>query len=181
MPRRFVPLTTLFGAVILGLGCGSGDAPRSSALSQKTGTPAAKSGPQVDVCSLLSANEIEAATGAKVMNTKAEAHGAVGTCNYEAANELLPVVSLVLAPGMPEVSSSTEMAAWRSKQGTSFGDIKVTIAPIEGLGVPAIRNEVEGVGLVTIEAAAKGMLLDVTTSSLERSRALAPKAIGRLR
>ena len=81
---------------------------------------------------------------------------------------------------MPKVSSSAEMAAWRSKQGTSFGDIKVTITAVEGLGVPAIRNEVEGVGLVTIEAAAKGMLLDVTTSSLERSKALAPKAIERL-
>ena len=72
------------------------------------------------------------------------------------------------------------MAEWRNKQGTSFGDIKVVIAPIEGLGVPAIRNEVEGVGLVTVEAAAKGMLLDVTTSSLERSKALALKAIARL-
>ena len=181
MPPRIVPLTALFGAVLLGVGCGSGDAPKSSAVSQAARTPAAKSGPQVDVCSLLSATEIEAATGAKVVNTKAEAHGAVGTCNYEAANELLPVVSLVLAPGMPEVSSSTEMAAWRSKQGTSFGDIKVTITPVGGLGVPAIRNEVEGMGLVTVEAAAKGMLLDVTTSSLERSKALAPKAIERLR
>jgi hypothetical protein len=72
------------------------------------------------------------------------------------------------------------MAEWRSKQGTSFGDIKITIEPIEGLGVPAIRNEVEGAGLVTVEAAAKGKLLDVTTASLEMSKALAPKAIARL-
>jgi len=81
---------------------------------------------------------------------------------------------------MPEVKSSAEMAQWRSKQGASFGDIKITIEPIEGLGVPAIRNEVEGAGLVTVEAAAKGKLLDVTTASLEMSKALAPKAIARL-
>lgn len=180
MPRRFVRLTALFSAAILGGGCGSGEAPKSTALSQSAHTTTARPEPEVDVCSLLTADEIEAVTGAKVVDPKAETHGAVGTCNYEAANQLLPVVSLVLAPGMPKVSSSAEMAAWRSKQGTSFGDIKVTITAVEGLGVPAIRNEVEGVGLVTIEAAAKGMLLDVTTSSLERSKALAPKAIERL-
>ena len=88
---------------------------------------------------------------------------------------------MVLAPNMPDVATSAEMASWRSKQaGTSFGDIKIIIAPIEGLGVPAIRNEVEGTGLVTVEAAAKGMLLDVTTSSLEMSKALMPKALARL-
>ena len=62
-------------------------------------------------------------------------------------------MSLVLAPNMPKVSSSAEMAAWRSKQGTSFGDMKITITPIEGLSVPAIQNEVEGMGLVTVEEA----------------------------
>ena len=46
--------------------------------------------------------------------------------------------------------------------------------------MPAIRNEVEGAGLVTVEAAAKGMLLDVSTSSLEHSKALAVKAIARI-
>jgi len=136
--------------------------------------------PSVEVCSLLTNEEIAAATGAKVAEVKPDSHGSVGTCNYQVPSEPLPVVSLVLAPNMPPVATSTEMAEWRNKQGTSFGDIKVLIAPIEGLGVPAIRNEVEGVGLVTVEAAAKGMLLDVTTSSLERSKALAVKAIARL-
>jgi hypothetical protein len=135
---------------------------------------------QVDVCSLLTAEEIAAVAGAKVSEIKPDKHGTVGTCNYQAGDQVFPIVSLVLAPSMPKVSSSAEMAAWRSKQGTSFGDVKVTITPIEGLGVPAIRNEVEGMGLVTVEAAAKGMLLDVTTSSLEKSKALAVKAIARI-
>lgn len=136
---------------------------------------------QADVCSLLTPAEIASVTGAKVSDIRPDAHGAVGTCNYQAGEALFPVVSLVLAPNMPKVSSSAEMAAWRSKQGTSFGDMKITITPIEGLGVPAIRNEVEGMGLVTVEAAAKGMLLDVTTASLEQSKALAVKAIARIR
>ena len=135
---------------------------------------------QVDVCALLTAAEIAAVTGAKVSEIKPDAKGAVGTCNYQVGEQLFPLVTLVLAPNMPKVSSSAEMAAWRSKQGTSFGDVKIIIAPVEGLGVPAIRNEVEGTGLVTVEAAAKGMLLDVTTASLEKSKALAVKAIARI-
>jgi hypothetical protein len=58
----------------------------------------------------------------------------------------------MLAPNVPPVASSTEMAQWRSKQWTSFGDIKVAITPIEGVAVPAMRNEVKGGGLVTVEA-----------------------------
>jgi hypothetical protein len=157
-------------------------------MSVRRGRPSALAGAifflgspaQVDVCSLLTAAEVAAVTGAKVSDIKPDAHGAVGTCNYQAGEALFPVVSLVLAPNMPKVSSSADMAAWRSKQGTSFGDMKITITPIEGLGVPAIRNEVEGTGLITVEAAAKGMLLDVTTSSLEQSKTLAVKAIARI-
>jgi hypothetical protein len=81
---------------------------------------------------------------------------------------------------MFKMTSSAEMAAWRSKQGTSFGDVRVIIEPVEGLGAPAIRNEVEGTGLVTVEVAVRGVLLDVTTSSLERSKNLAVKAMARV-
>ncbi len=178
MSPKFVPLTAIVFAAILG--CGGDDAPRTAARSASPKAAAAKPASDTDVCALLTAAEIEAATGAKVMESKAEGHGAVGTCSYQAANELIPVVSLVLAPGMPEVATSAEMAAWRSKQGTSFGDLKVIIMPVEGLGVPAISNEVEGMGLITVEVAAKGLLLDVTTSKLESSKALVPKALARL-
>jgi hypothetical protein len=174
-------MTTLFAFGLAAGMCGRDDA-RSARAKPSTAPAAAEAQQQsVDVCSLLTNEEITAVTGAKVAEIKAESHGAVGTCNYQAPNELLPVVSLVLAPNMPRVSSSKQMAEWRSKQGGSFGDIKLIIEPIEGLGVPAIRNQVEGVDLVTVEAAAKGKLLDVTTSSLERSKALATKALVRLR
>ena len=163
---------------LLVAGCGGGaaqDAPRAAAASGKPAQSA------IGVCTLLTAEEIASVTGARVADIKPDTFGTVGTCNYGVPNEPLPVVSVVLAPNMPDVANSAEMASWRSRQaGTSYGDLKIIITPIEGLGVPAIRNEVEGVGLVTVEAAAKGMLVDVTTSSLEMSKALMPKALARL-
>ena len=179
MSPKFTPLAALLSLSLLGAKCGDKGASKvGSSSSDPAASPASQT--QVDACSLLTPAEVEAVTGAKVTATKPKTYGANTTCNFEAANQLLPVVSLVLAGGMPEVKNSAEMAQWRSKQGASFGDIKITIEPIEGLGVPAIRNEVEGAGLVTVEAAAKGKLLDVTTASLEMSKALAPKAIARL-
>ncbi len=181
MPMR--PIAGLVTLLMLSAaGCGGGDTSREAAAGAATAkVDAGRPSATVDACSLLTMEEIAAVTGAKVADIKPDTHGTVGTCNYEVPTGLIPVVSVVLAPNMPDVGTSAEMASWRSKQaGTSFGDIKITITPIEGLGVPAIRNEVEGTGLVTVEAAAKGMLLSVTTSSLEMSKALMPKALARL-
>jgi hypothetical protein len=181
MSSRAISLVPLAALFLLGWKCG-GDSGSSSKSVSAAGAPAeAKGAPPVDPCTVLTPAEIEAVTGAKSVAPKKEAHGSVGTCNFHAGEEIMPVVSIVLAPGMPDVSSSAEMAAWRSKQGTSFGDVKIIIEPVEGLGVPAIRNEVEGAGLVTVEASVGGRLLDVTTSSFERSKALATKAIARLK
>jgi hypothetical protein len=152
-----------------------------AALALTTTSLASPQGQSGQACGLLTPDEIHAVTGATVSETKPEMHGTTATCNYHAAGELMPAVSLVLAQGMPKVSSSQEMAAWRSKQGTTFGDIKIIIEPVEGLGFPAIRNEVEGVGLVTVEMAVKGKLLDVTTAKLEHSKALVTKASTRVR
>jgi hypothetical protein len=176
-------LTSITALFTLGLAvgaCGRDDVSRAQAKPSDPPAATKAQQPAVDVCSLLTKEEIATVTGAKAADIKPDSHGAVGTCNYQAPNELLPVVSLVLAPNMPQVASSKEMAEWRGKQGGSFGDIKLVIAPLEGLGVPAIRNQIEGVEMVTVELAAKGKLLDVTTSSLEKSTALAVKALGRL-
>ena len=180
MSSRYLSFGTFLTALLLGAKCGGDESSKRSNVSSGDPAAEAKPGPKVDACALLTNAEIEAVTGAKSVEPKAEAHGSVVSCNYEAANEILPVVSILLAPGMPKVASSAEMAAWRSKQGKSWGDIKIIIEPIEGLGVPAIRNEVEGAGMVTVEAGVHGMLLDVTTSSLERSKALVANAIARL-
>lgn len=178
MSKRFAPTTVVVGIALAVVGCGGGEASKAGAVAAASTTK--QDAKIVDVCSLLTPAEIAAVTGAKVGEIKPDTQGTVGTCNYQAGTQLMPVVTLVLAPSMPKVSSSAEMAAWRSKQGTSFGDLKIIITPIEGLGVPAIRNEVEGMGLVTVEAAAKGMMLGVATSTLERSKALAIKALARL-
>ena len=180
MSWRYLSFGTFITALLLGAKCGGDEGSKRAAVSSGDLAAEAKPETMVDACSLLTIAEIEAVTGAKTVKPKAEAHGSIASCNYEAANELFPVVSILLAPGMPKVASSAEMAAWRSKQGKSWGDIKITIGPVEGLSVPAIRNEVEGTGLVTVEVGVHGMLLDVTTSSLERSKALAAKAIARL-
>jgi hypothetical protein len=173
----FAPLAVLF---LFDAGCGGDVRMTDKEASSASATAEAKPGKQVDACSVLTPAEIETVTGAKAVAPKAEAHGTVGTCNYHEGEQLMPVVSVVIAPGMPKMTSSAEMAAWRSKQGTSFGDVKIVIEPVEGLGVPAIRNEVQGTGLVTVEAGVRGTLLDVTTSSLERSKALVTKALARL-
>lgn len=180
MSSRLMSLLPLSAALLLGSKCGGDAVPKRQEVAAAEKATRSKPGHEVDACSVLTGEEIQAVTGADSVETRRDAHGSVGTCNYHAAGQLFPVVSIVLAPGMPKVGSSAEMAAWRSKQGTSWGDVKIIIEPIEGMGVPAIRNEVEGMGMVTVEAGVRGMLLDVTTSSLERSRALAAKAMARL-
>jgi hypothetical protein len=47
---------------------------------------------------------------------------------------------------MPKVATSAETAEWRKQQTGGYGNVKFVIEPVEGLGVPAIRNEVEGAG-----------------------------------
>ena len=158
--------------------CGARDqAPKESA--QAAGEPA-RNAPALDACSLLTGEEIEAAVGWKPAKAEPSTYGATATCNFYGPQGFTQTVSLVVAPGMPQVSSSTDMAAWRTEQTKGYADVKFIIEPVEGLGVPAIRNEIEGTGMATIEAAAKGMLLDVTSKTLEASKALVAKALPRL-
>ncbi|MGH8587734.1 MAG: hypothetical protein ACREWE_16635 [Gammaproteobacteria bacterium] len=164
----------------LAVACGGGEAPRTSAAAPASQASAAQETPKIEACALLTSDEIEAATGWKVAKAEPSSHGATAVCNFSGPSEFSQTVSVVVAPGMPKVASSAEMADWRKKQTEGYGDVKFVITPIEGLGVPAIRNEIEGSQSATIEAAAKGVLLDVVSSSLEVSKALVAKAIGRL-
>ena len=65
---------------------------------------------------LLTPEEIGAVTGEKSVEPTREAHGSVGTCNFNSPTQLIPVVSIILAPGMSKMTSSAEMAAWRSSR-----------------------------------------------------------------
>jgi len=167
----------IWGTIALAA-CGGGkDQPAPGAVGEQSSTDRSS----VEACSLLTAEDIATVTGVQAQQVVPDTFGTVGTCNYNVTGQPLPVVSVILAPSMPDVSSSAEMVTWRKSQvGSSYGDIKFIFEPVEGLGVPAIRNEVEGMGLVTVEAAVKGMLLDVTTASLEMSKALIPMAMARL-
>jgi hypothetical protein len=160
--------------------CGGSEAPKAAAMSAASHAETPKNTPGIDPCSLLTAEEIQAAVGWKPVKAEPSSYGGVAVCNYYGPKGMSQNVSLLVAPGMPKVANSAEMAEWRKKQTGGYGDVKFVIEPVEGLGVPAIRNEVEGAGLATIEAAAKGVLLDVSTPNLEQSKALVAKALPRL-
>jgi len=172
MSSRFVQLSAVL-SLGLAAACGGGtEAPKAAAAS---------AAPKIDACSLLTAEEIEAAVGWKSVKAEPSSYGGTAVCNFYGPKGMSQSVSLLVAPGMPTVASSAEMAQWRKKQTEGYGDIKFIIEPVEGLGVPAIRNEVGQVpGLAAIEVAVKGVLLDVTSSTLEEAKALATKAIARL-
>jgi len=72
------------------------------------------------------------------------------------------------------------MSDWRAKQ---YADSKVAdaiVEPVEGLGVPAIRNEF---GIVAIEMAIKDQLVSVSSISanLEQTRQLAGFVVARMK
>jgi hypothetical protein len=181
MPWRFAQLGAIL-CVGLVSACGSGGEPAKS-IAASAGSPpeTAKTAPKIDACSRLAAAESEGAVGGKSGRAVPSSYGGTAVCNFSGPKGLSQSVSLLVAPGMPNVASSTEMARWRKQQTKGYGDIKFIIEPVEGLGVPAIRNEIgEVAGLATIEAAANGVLLDVTSSTLEQAKTLAAKAIKRL-
>jgi hypothetical protein len=160
--------------------CTGGEVPKGAATAQLANLPQAQAS-QVDPCSLLTVAEVQEVVGSSIERSELSQYGGTRVCNYYGPT-IMPLATLALAGGMPALSSSSEMAAWRSKQAgsSSFADIKVIIEPVVGLGAPAIRNEAEGSGLVAIEVAVKGRLLVVTTTNLEHSKALAAKAIARM-
>jgi len=175
--------TVFIAALLLGSACETGSASETGSTSSPERTARSAAKPTVDVCSLLTREEIAAVTGAKIAATAPAVYGPSQVCNYSVQGQSMPVVTLLLTPNVQKFASSTEMAEWqrrKAKTGMSMGNLKFTIEPVEGLGVPAIRNEIGGAGMVTVVAAAKGKLLEVMTSSLERSKALVTKAMVRL-
>jgi len=179
MSSRFAQLSAVLSLGLAAACGGGGEAPKAAASAASQPEPG-KAAPKIDACSLLTPEEIEAAVGWKSVKAEPSTYGGTAVCNFYGPNGMSQSVSLVVAPGMPTVASSTEMAQWRKKQTEGYGDIKFIIEPVEGLGVPAIRNEIGQVpGMAAIEAAVKGVLLDVTSSTLEEAKALAANAFSR--
>lgn len=169
------------GSLLVGIliaGCG-GESPESRAESE-TSPAKQKNAREIEACALLTSEEIQAATGWRPDSAEAETYGTTRTCVYRGPQPLTQSVVLVIATPAPELSSSAGLAEWRNRQVQRQPDLKMVITPVEGLGVPAVRSELEGSGSPTLEAAAGGLLLGVTTSDFEAAKALAPKAIARL-
>jgi hypothetical protein len=134
----------------------------------------------IDACTLLTAEEIQAAAGWAPDTSASKAYGTTRTCAYHGKDVMKQSVVLVVATPAPEVSTSAELAARRNEEAQRQPDIKMVITPIEGLGVPAVRSELEGSSQPTIEAVVGRRLLGVTASDFETAKALVPKAAARL-
>lgn len=152
--RTALSLTILLPLVACG---GEPDAKQADSMA-----PAATAETSFDPCALLTSDEIMNAVGWSPDSSQKKSYGTTGNCTYFGPNAMLQQVSLLVGQGMPDMSDSRKMADWRSKQ---YVDYKVTdaiVEPVEGLGVPAIRNEY---GIVAIEMAVGTQLVTVSSIS----------------
>jgi hypothetical protein len=131
-------------------------------------------------CNLLTAAEIEKATGWKPGASESKTHGTTGTCTFTGDALKHQVVVLTLAKPAPKVASSAAFADRRIADGKRTPELATRAAPIEGLGAPAIRSD-DGSGPATIEVVTAGRLVSVSAPTIEAATALAKKAIPRVR
>lgn len=80
----------------------------------------------------------------------------------------------------PYMSDSRKMADWRANQHKEYKVADAIVEPLEGLGVPAIRNEF---GVVAIEMAVGTQLVTVSSISanFEQVRKLAGFVLARMK
>jgi hypothetical protein len=131
-----------------------------------------------DPCALLTFVEISATVGWKPDSSVKKTYGTTGNCTYHGPNAYTQVVSVLVGQGMPDMSDSRKMADWRSAQYKESNVSDFIVEPVEGLGVPAIRNEF---GVVAIEMAVRDQLVSVTslTASFDQVRKLAGFVVAR--
>lgn len=138
-----------------------------------------------DPCALLTSEEIEAALGWKVATAVAQSYGATGTCTYASATPYsaqgMQQLAVVIGFGAPVLSSAKDMAEWRLEQysGDAYKDMGPLVLPVEGLGVPAIQNGMEGMFGIELLVGDKLLTLSLF-ETLEPARALAAKALARM-
>jgi hypothetical protein len=158
--------------------CGGGSA---DSRSDAGGGGSVGKGDDLEPCALLTSEEIQEVAGWAPDTSDADTYGTTKTCAYHGPDALKQSVVLVVARPAPKVSTSAELAKRRNQQAQRDPSIKMVITPVEGLGVPAVRSEVEGSTTPTIEAVVGNRLLGVTASNFETAKALAAKAAPRLR
>lgn len=177
--RIRIPSAQLLLSLLLIAACSEGENANTAATAAPTAQKAAAP-VNIDACTLLTSEEVQAAVGWKVAKTIPMTN--TTGCNYMHENEL-ENVAVIVSAGMQTMASSEQMAEWRIAQtkGKSYSDIKFVINPITDLGVPAIENRIEGMtGLVGVESYVRGRLLTLTATSLEASKTLSRAAISRL-
>ncbi len=155
------------------VGCGS--APEEAA---QPAVPA-EAPSDFDACALLTTEEIQASLAWVPDSTQKKSFGTTGNCTWFGPGGAMEQVSLLVGQGVPEMSSSTTMAQWRTRQYTNYGVTDAIVEPLDGLGVAAIRNEYGG--LVAIEMAVRGQLVTVSSiATLDQVRSLASLVVGRM-
>ena len=88
---------------------------------------------------------------------------------------------LIVARPAPKVSTSAELAARWSRDAARTPEIKIVYTPVDGLGMPAARSEVEGSSRPTLEMIVGKLVLSLTAPEFETAKLLAPKAAARLK
>ena len=178
MPR---PITGLLLPLLLAACSGGSDASAERTETGATAAPAsANQGQEGDACALLTPEEIRAAAGWAPDTMIAKTHGTTRTCAIHGADAVKQSIVLIVARPAPKVSSSAELSERRTRDASRTPEIKMSYTPVEGLGVPAVRAEVEG-SPPMLEAVVGNLGLSVTTPEFEASKTLASKAVARLR
>lgn len=154
------------------MGCGGSDVQNQVASAAPASSPLA-------VCALLTSDEVLAATKWQRLTT-IDSTSVKGACNFRGPVEMNDVVGIMIASGLPAMSSSQELAQFRSKNIGPNDPIKPEITALEGLGLPAVRNQIAGMPLVTVEVAKQGTLVTLTAPTFEIARGLMPKVLSRM-
>jgi hypothetical protein len=170
-------LTRTLLVALLVAACG-GESSETRAQSGSGGSSA--SNDDYDPCALLTAEEIQAATGWAPDTSAAKTYGTTKTCAIHGTDAMKQSVVIVVARPAPKVSTSAELADRRVKAAAASPEIKMKFTPIEDLGMPAVRSEVEGAN-PTVEVVVANKVIGVTASDFESSKTLAGKAAARLR
>jgi hypothetical protein len=176
------PTACLLLALLVAACGGGSDAPADRAAAGGAATSAStKQNDDFEACALLTSEEIQAIAGWAPDTTIDKTHGTTKTCAYHGPNALEQSIVLIVARPAPKVSSSAELAERRTRDAARSPEIKMKYTPVEGLGMPAVRSEVEGASRATLEAIVGNRVLGVTAPEFEASKTLASKAAGRLR
>ena len=165
---------------LLAAACGGSDAPGDRAAA---GAPAAasRSEDDLDACTLVTAEEIQAAAGWAPDTAIAKTHGTTKTCAIHGADALKQSIVLIVARPAPKVSSSAELAERRTRDAARSPEMKMKYAAVEGLEAPAVSTEVEGAERLTLEMIVGNRSLTVSAPEFEMAKALGAKAAARLR